>query len=125
MLRRQQQPQQPQQLPLQQHHYLSHPPTVEEQQQHTTTPMRTLENGVHQSLWRDQSSSSRKKPSSNIEAPHRKVSSSGSRKFQNRDGQEEYGSRGPNGCAPNIPPHLPPKVSSPVSKQGLLSVTTV
>ncbi|XP_068242462.1 slo-interacting protein 1 [Palaemon carinicauda] len=75
----------------------------------------TLENGVHQALWRDHSM---RRKSSTAESSHRKNSSLSSRK---RDDEAHHGMRNPS--HPTNPP-LPHQANQQIAK-GLLSVTTV
>ncbi|XP_064102899.1 E3 ubiquitin-protein ligase PDZRN3-like isoform X2 [Macrobrachium nipponense] len=75
----------------------------------------TLENGVHQALWRDHSM---RRKTSTAESSHRKNSSLSSRK---RDDEAHHGMRNP--AHPANPP-LPHQANQQIAK-GLLSVTTV
>ncbi|KAK3868885.1 hypothetical protein Pcinc_025756 [Petrolisthes cinctipes] len=78
----------------------------------------TLENGVHQSLWRDHSS--RRKAPATLESAHRKSSIS-----RKREGEEGvYGAR-PIPVPANPPPPPPPPHHANQVVKGLLSVTTV
>lgn len=117
LLRRQQQQQQPQQ-PQAQPAQPQAPPAHLPHEEPAAPPPRpsTLENGLHQALWRDHSS--RRKTSATLDASHRKMSSS-----RKRDVEEPaYGVRTP--MVPLNPPPPPHQANQQMVK-GLLSVTTV
>lgn len=106
LFRRQQQQQQQQQG----HHTPNEPPPA--------LRTCTLENGVHQALWRDHSS--RRKTSSTLDSSHRKLSISRKREME----EAAYGVRAP--VLPlNPPPPPPPPHHANQPMKGLLSVTTV
>lgn len=112
LLRRQQQ-QQPQPQPAQP----QAPPVHLPHEEPVPPPPRpsTLENGLHQALWRDHSS--RRKTSATLDASHRKLSS------RKREVEEpSYGVRTP--MVPLNPPPPPHQANQQMVK-GLLSVTTV
>lgn len=114
LLRRQHQQQQPQPQAAQSQAPTAHLPP-EEPVQPPPRPS-TLENGLHQALWRDHSS--RRKTSATLDASHRKVSSSRKREPE----EPPYGVRTP--VVPLNPPPPPHQAGQQLVK-GLLSVTTV